>query len=576
MEFRSGNSMSHPNPPDNSADEQTASPETSSFADLLSQFEQQHHAPAPGGEALQGTVVGVTADFVFLDIGRKMEGAIPVAELRDESGHLPVSRGDVFPVTITGANSEGYYTLSKLKVERPRDWSGLEKAFAGQTAIAGVVVGAVKGGLRVDVGARAFMPASRSGARDQAELEKLVGQEIRCKIIKLDVAGEDVVVDRRAVLQEEEAQLRQARFEAFQEGQVVTGIVRSLTDFGAFVDIGGVDGLLHVTDMAWTRVGKPSEVVSPGDSIEVKILKINRDARKIALGRKQLVPDPWTLAAGKYTTGCRVRGKVVRIAEFGAFVELEPGVDGLIHISELSWSKKIRKPSEVVQAGEMVEVVVLGVNAPERRIALGLKQALGDPWEEASRRFPVGAVVEGPVSNLAKFGAFVDLGDGIEGMIHIGDISREKRLSHPKEALAVGQSVRAQVLEVDTATRRIRLGMKQLEPTTVDVYIAGHQAGEVVTGRVVDARPGSVRVELDEGVFATCAVARERGENPAGDAVARKADLSAMTAMLSARWKSGPPQAGGGAGDIRSGQILSFRIVSLDAGHKRIDLELAS
>ncbi len=567
--------MSHPNSPDPFPDERAPQPEDSSFADLLSQFEQEHHAPASPGEALQGTVVAVTADFVFFDIGRKMEGAIPAAELREPDGTIALKPGDTLPVSITGTNSEGYYTLSKLKVERPKDWSGLEKAFAEQTPIAGVVVEAVKGGLRVDVGARAFMPASRSGARDQYELEKLIGQEIRCKIIKLDVAAEDVVVDRRAVLQEEEAQARQARFDSLEEGQVVTGTVRSLTEFGAFLDIGGVDGLLHVTDMAWTRVGKPSEVVSVGDSLEVKILKVNRETRKIALGRKQLVPDPWTLAAGKYQPGQRVRGKVVRIADFGAFVELEPGVDGLIHVSEMSWSKKLRKPSDIVKTGELVEVVVLGVNPGERRIALGLKQALGDPWEEAARRYPVGSVVEGPVSNLAKFGAFVDLGDGIEGMIHIGDISREKRLAHPKDVLAVGQTVKAQVLEVDQEKRRIRLGMKQLEPTEVDEFIAGHQPGEVVSGRVVEARADSLRVELGDGVFATCPVAAPAEKRSGGEPAQGKADLSAMTAMLSARWKSGGHKGGGREGP-RSGQILSFRIVNLDAGQKRIDLELVS
>ncbi|MEK7755173.1 MAG: S1 RNA-binding domain-containing protein, partial [Acidobacteriota bacterium] len=357
------------------------------------------------------------------------------------------------------------------------------------------------------------------------------------------------------------------------EGAVVAGTVRSLTDFGAFVDLGGVDGLLHVTDLCWTRVAKPSDVLSIGQSVEVKILKIGRDSKKISLGMKQLVPDPWSLVAEKYTVGVRVHGRVVRLADFGAFVELEPGIDGMIHVSELSWSKKIRKPSDVLKIGETVEVQILGVNAGERRIALGLKQALGDPWEDAAKRYPVGSVVEGPITSLANFGAFVALGDGIEGMIHIGDISAEKRLQHPKEMLTSGQTVRAQVLEVDKQKRRVRLGMKQLEPTSADEYIAEHKVGDTVTGRVVDAGPKSMKVELGEGVFGLCRMPEKAaGRAPAAEESA--SDISSLTAMLATRWKSG---AGAGvqasSSGARAGQVRSFRILALDAAQKRIDLE---
>src|SRR5580693_5280132 len=484
-----------------------ASPDNS-FADILSEFEQQHHGPARG-QATQGTVVSITPDSVFVDIGRKIDGILPTQMFRDESGALSVKVGDRLLVTITGSDGEGSYTLSTVKVERPKDWSALEKAFAEQRPIAGVVTEMVKGGLRVDVGVPAFLPASRSGAKEQADLEKLVGQEIQCKIIKLDTADEDVVVDRRTVLEEEEKITRQKRFAELVEGAVLRGTVRSVTDFGAFVDLGGVDGLLHVTDMAWHRVGKPSDVVTAGDSIEVKILKINPEGKRVSLGLKQLAPDPWTTAAERFHTGDRVQGKVSRLADFGAFVELLPGVDGLIHISEMSWAKKVKKPSDLLKTGEMVEAVVLGVNAADRRISLGLKQALGDPWEDALKKYPVGAIAEGPVTSLTNFGCFIDLGGGIDGMIHISDITREKRLNHPREALAAGQMVRAVVLEVDRERRRIKLGIKQLEPTSADEYIAERQVGETVTGRIVEVSQNRAKIELGDGVFAECRLRQE-------------------------------------------------------------------
>jgi len=551
-----------------SLDDAAAPSEQNSFGDILSEFEQHHHGPARG-EAIPGTVVSITSDSVFVDIGRKLDGVLPVELFRGPSGELTIHVGDPLRVSITGNDGEAY-TLSTVKVERPKDWSALERAFAEGRAIGGVVTEVVKGGLRVNVGSEAFLPASRSGAKDQAEIEKLVGQEIQCKIIKLDTASEDVVVDRRVVLEQEEAEARQLK-----EGAVLRGTVRSLTDFGAFVDLGGIDGLLHVADMAWHRVAKPGDVVSPGDSIEVKILKIQPESRRISLGLKQLAPDPWTLAGERFHTGDRVTGKVSRLADFGAFVELAPGVDGLIHISEMSWAKKIKKPSDVLKTGEMVEAVVLGVNIAERRISLGLKQALGDPWEEASKKYAPGSVVEGPVTSLTNFGCFVDLGNGIEGMIHISDITGEKRLNHPREALTAGQTVRAQVLELDRERRRIKLGIKQLVPTSVDEYLTEHSVGETVTGRVVDTARGRARVELGEGIFAECRMPEE----PVAAASAERApgaDLSSLTAMLSAKWKQGGSSpAASRLEPARAGQIRSFRVVRLDPANKKIELELA-
>jgi small subunit ribosomal protein S1 len=533
-----------------------------SFGDILSKFEQSHHA---GGQSVEGTVVSVTADTVFVDIGRKMDGVLPL-----DLAH-PMKPGTKLVVSIKGRDGEGNYLLSTIKIETPRDWSGLEAAFAAKSTIMGTVAEVVKGGLRVDVGVRAFMPASRSGVREQAEMEKLVGQEIECRITKLDTASEDVVVDRRVILEERERTAKEESFGRLEEGSVIRGTVRSLTDFGAFVDLGGVDGLLHVSDMAYSRTVKPGDVVAIGDSVEVKILKINRDTRKIALGLKQLMADPWSLAPEKYKQGERIRGKVARVADFGAFVELEPGIEGLIHVSEMSWTKKNIRPDQIVKTGDMVEVVVLGVNPGERRIALGLKQALGDPWEDALKKYTVGSAVDGTVTTLAKFGAFVDLGDGVEGMIHIGDISREKRLNHPNEALKVGERIKAQVLEADKERRRFKLGIKQLQPTSIDEYIAEHKAGDPVSGRLIEVRDGRTKVELGEGVFGW---AKLSGEQPAkAEAAESKADLSTLSAMLQNKWKSG----GGGsaaAEPLRAGQVRSFKILSLDVAQKRIELEL--
>ena len=555
------------------SEDEVVSSGSSSFGDILSQFEQEQHPSGGDRQALQGVVVKVDEESVYVDVGRKIEGRVEARHFRDAAGQLTIKRGDRMLVNITGRDEEGYYSLSTVRVERPKDWSGLQLAFAEKRTIAGQVVELVKGGLRVDVGARAFLPASRSGARELADMEKLIGQEIRCRITKLDIDDEDIVVDRRVVLEEEAAGAREKVFSELHEGQVIRGTVRSLTDFGAFVDLGGVDGLLHVADMSWTRVAKPSDVVSVGNSVEVKILKLSPEARRISLGLKQLQPDPWTLALERFKPGDRVHGTVSRLTDFGAFVELAPGVDGLIHVSEMSWSKKIRKPSDVLKKGDSVDVAVLGVNAAEHRISLGLKQALGDPWEDAEKKFAPGTVVEGTVTSLQKFGAFVELGEGIEGMIHVGDISREKRITHPNELLKTGQVVRASVLEVDRGKRRLRLGMKQLEPTSADEYIAGHQVGETITGRVAEVGNGRIKVELGEGVHAVCRLERDNNSPQPVAATASRAGISELTAMLSAKWKEGKA-AEAAKEPFKPGQIRSFRILSLDPSQKRIDVEL--
>ncbi|PYX11375.1 MAG: 30S ribosomal protein S1 [Acidobacteria bacterium] len=542
-----------------------------SFGSILSQFERSHTAKAAEG-LREGTVVSVSADSVFVDIGFKTEGVLPLSEFQNDSAVKP---GDKLQVTIKGRDPEGYYQLTRSKAARPTDWAALERAFADKTTIVGTVTGVVKGGLSVDVGVRAFMPASRSGMRDAAELEKLVEQEIHCRIIKLDAADEDVVVDRRIVVEEEEQTVKDRRYSELKEGETVSGAVRSLTDYGAFVDIGGVDALLHVGDISWSRVNKPADVLSVGQQIDARVLKIDREKRRISIGMKQLQPHPWESVPGKYKIGDRVRGTVTRVTDFGAFVELEPGVEGLIHVSEMSWVKKVRKPSDLVKPGETVEVVILGVNAGEQRMSLGLKQALGDPWVDVAQMFPVGSAVDGPVVSLTKFGAFVQVAEGIEGMVHVSDISAEKRINHPQDVLKVGQSVKAQVLELDTEKHRLKLGIKQLVPNSIDEFLAEHKPGDLVSGRVVEVAGDCVLAELGEGIRATCRIAKparqehSESDQPGGD----KPDVKSLSSMLAARWKAGSVAESSTAQEVRAGQVRGFRITTLDPTAKKIEVE---
>src|SRR5438876_4443017 len=505
-----------------------------SFGSILSQFERSHTAKAAEG-LREGTVVSVSADSVFVDIGFKTEGVLLLSEFSNDSAVKP---GDKLQVTIKSRDREGYYQLTRSKAARPADWAALERAFADKTTIVGTVTGVVKGGLSVDVGVRAFMPASRSGVRDAAEMERLVEHEIRCRIVKLDAADEDVVVDRRIVVEEEEQTVKDRRYSELKEGETVSGTVRSLTDYGAFVDVGGVDALLHVGDISWSRVNKPADVLSVGQQIDARVLKIDREKRRISIGMKQLQPHPWDSVLSKYKVGDRVRGTVTRVTDFGAFVELAPGGEGLIHVSEMSWVKKVRKPSDLVKPGETVEVVILGVNAGEQRMSLGLKQALGDPWVDVAQMFPVGSAVDGPVVSLTKFGAFVQVAEGIEGMVHVSDISAEKRINHPQDVLKVGQLVKAQVLEIDTQKRRLKLGIKQLLPTSIEEYIAERREGNVVSGRVTEVAGEHARVELGEGIHGTGRIAAERPvkEKTQGEA---KADLASLSSKLMAHWKGG-------------------------------------
>jgi small subunit ribosomal protein S1 len=561
--------------PNSAAPESAPAEPVESFADIFTEYEQSHSRKRePGTQRRDGTVIAVTADSIILDIGFKTEGILSLTAFPPDK---PAKPGDKVQVTVKGRDPEGYYELTRGKIERVTDWESLKKAFDEKSTIVGMVTGVVKGGLSVDVGVRAFMPASRSGTKDAAELAKLVEQEIRCRIIKLDVDDEDVVVDRRAIAEDEERAGKERRYSELKEGDTVQGEVRSLTDYGAFVDIGGADALLHVGEISWHRVNKPSDVLSTGQQIEAKIIKIDSEKRRIAISMKQLQPHPWDAVAGKYKAGERVRGTVTRLMDFGAFVEIEPGIEGLIHISEMSWAKRVRTAGDVVKVGETVEAVILGVKPEERRLSLGLKQALGDPWVGAAEKYAPGTVIEGPVTNITKFGAFVQLTEGVEGMIHISEITAEKRINHPQEVLKSGQVVKAQVLALDTEKRLIRLSMKQLVPTGLDEYLAEHKEGDIVTGRMTEVFGAAARVELGEGVTATCRIPKTppKAEKSAEAAApSAKADLSSLGSMLQARWKSGAPADEVKPDSMRAGQIRKFRIAKLDPASKKIELEL--
>lgn len=540
-----------------------------SFGALLKEYESTHtRKPEEGAAQIEGSVLSITPEWVFVDIGFKIEGVLPIA-VRES-----LEPGDRVQVSVKGRNEDGYYALTRFKVAQPKDWAALEKAFEEKTAIPGRVMAAVKGGLRVDIGVPAFMPASRSGARDAAEMEKLVDQEIVCRITKLDTATEDVVVDRRIVVEEEARTARERRYAEVAEGEVVNGTIRSIADYGAFVDLGGVDGLLHVAEISWKRVNHPSEVLEVGQPVEVKVLKIDTEKQRISLGMKQLQPHPWDGVSQRYKLGQRVTGVVTRVADFGAFVELEPGVEGLIHVSEMAWGKKVRKASDMVKPGETVEAVILAIDAGERRMSLGLKQAFGDPWAEAARNLHPGAQVEGPIVSFMKFGAFLQIAEGVEGMIHISEISADKRLNHPSDALRIGEQVKAQVLSIDAGKRQVKLSIKRLMPTGLDEFLAEHKVGDVVTGRLLDENGGLARVELGEGILAPCRI-EPGAEEKKDSSRTGGADLSALSSMLQARWKGSSKSDSPVREPLKAGQIRSFRIAKADPATKKIELELS-
>jgi small subunit ribosomal protein S1 len=490
------------------------------YEELLEDY--SHFAPPAQGEIYEGRVLKVTDKEVIIDFGYKTEGLVPIEQFVLPDGRVTVQPGDVVDVMVDrGIEVDGYILLSHEKAVRVRAWENLEKAYRERLLVSALVLGRTKGGLTVDVGVKAFMPASQIDVRPVPNPESLIGQYVPVRILKLNRRRGNVVVSRKLAIEEEINARKAAILEALEEGAVVTGVVKSLTDYGAFIDLGGLDGLLHVSDMSYGRVNHPSELLNVGDEITVKVLKVDREKERVSLGLKQLLPDPWETAAERYPVGSRVVGRVMSITDYGAFVELEPGIEGLIHITEMTWSRRLKHPSKVVKVGDQVQAVVLSVQPAERRISLGIKQLEPDPWTTVEQRYSVGSIVEGRVRKLTDFGAFVEIEEGIDGLVHISDLSWSKRVKHSSEVLKKGQVVQAVVLHIDGANRRLSLGIKQLQPDAWETFFRSHQVGDVVRGRVTRAATFGVFVELAEGVEGLChnseipgAAERPKGEPP--------------------------------------------------------------
>ncbi len=475
-----------------------------SYEQLLEEY--SNPLPTSEGEVLQGTVLQITDAGVIVDVGLKQEGLVPLEQVSEPGGHVVVQPGDAIEVMVDRRRQsvEGYITLSHERASRIRAWDTLEKAYRENLLLSGYVVGRVKGGLSVDVGVLAFMPSTQADIRPVHNLDALVGTDIAVKVIKLNRRRDNVVVSRKAAMEEEVNVRKSALLDHIEEGALVSGTVKNLTDYGAFIDLGGIDGLLHVSDMSHGRVAHPSSVVQVGQEITVKVLKFDKDKERISLGLKQVIPDPWETIHDRYQEGLRVVGRVVSVTDYGAFVELEPGVEGLIHISEMTWSRRMKHPSKVVKVGDQVECVVLEVKPRERRVSLGIKQLEADPWTTVDQRYAIGSVVEGRVRKLSEFGAFVEIEEGIDGLVHISDLSWTKRVQHPSEVLKKGQVVQAVILNIDSANRRLSLGVKQLQPDAWETFFRSHMIGDLVHGKVSRSVSFGVFVELLPGVEGLC------------------------------------------------------------------------
>ncbi len=484
-------------------------PSMEDFATALETFEQeqaQTEAALNEEQIVTGTVLKVTPQYVLVDIGYKSEGVIPVAELQDHEGNVRVQRGDEIPVMRQpGHTEEGYINLSHEKAQRLRAWDEIEKVFNDKASVKARIIDRIKGGLTVDIlGARAFLPGSQVDLRPVRNLDGMKGQDIEVRIIKLNKKRGNVVVSRKQLLEEEQAEKRAHTLEQLHEDGIITGTVKNLTDYGAFVDLGGIDGLLHITDMSWGRLTHPRDLVQVGDQIQVKVLKFDREKQRVSLGFKQLTPDPWLDAAERYPIGAHVRGRIISVTDYGAFVELEQGIEGLVHVSEMTWSKRMKHPSKLVNIGDQVEAVVLNVNPGERRISLGLKQLESNPWESLHQKFPVGTVVEGKVRNLTDFGAFIEIEDGIDGLVHVSNLSWTKRVKHPSEVLKKGDKVKAIVLAIEPEQRRLSLGVKQLQPDVWESFFDNHRVGDVIHGKVLRLASFGAFVEIADGVEGLC------------------------------------------------------------------------
>jgi small subunit ribosomal protein S1 len=523
-------------------------------AEQMGELMDQYATPKGGhteGEMIEGRVVAVTELGVVVDLGAKFEGLVPAQEFV-ETGGIAFEPGQTIEVERLHEHKDGYVLLSHLRARRKKVWHDIEKSYREHTTLKGKVVDRIKGGLVVDIGVRAFLPASQLDLRPVHNVEAWKDLEIECRVLKLNRKRGNVVVSRRVILEGDQRAQREALAETLAEGTVLTGKVKNITDYGVFVDLGGLDGLLHVSDLAWDRVKNPSEVVKPGDELEVKILKFDKEKMRISLGRKQLLPDPWAAVPERFPVGTRLHGKVVGVTDYGAFVQVEPGIEGLVHVSEMSWSKRTKHPSKIVKVGSDVEVVVLDVKPDQRRISLGLKQTMPDPWDAVAEKYAAGTIVSGRVRNLTDFGAFVEIEEGIEGLIHVSDMSWTERVKHPSEKVKKGETVEAKVLKLDTEHRRLSLGMKQVNDIWAG-WFAEHHLNDVMRGKVTRLAEFGAFVELAEGIEGLCHISEIEERRPKGE---REKPASRMP----------KPSV------IEPGQEYDFKIIRLEPDQHKISL----
>jgi small subunit ribosomal protein S1 len=532
---------------------ESAEPETT---ETMEQLLDQFSAPqaAAEGEIFDGRVLSVTDAGVVVDVGGKFEGLVPAQEFLESGEPIQFGEGQTIEVERLHERKDGYVLLSYVRAHRRRVWERIEKSYREHTSVTGKIIERIKGGLVIDIGVRAFLPASQIELRPVHDLEGWKDRSIEVRVLKLNRKRGNVVVSRRAILEEEQKAKREELAGTLAEGSVVTGHVKNVTDYGVFVDLGGMDGLLHVSDLAWGRAPHPSSVVQPGQEIQVQILKFDKDKQRISLGRKQLLPDPWATVPERFPVGKRVTGKVVGVTDYGAFVQIEPGVEGLVHVSEMSWSKHAKHPSKIVKADDEVEVVVLEVKTGLRRISLGLKQTLPDPWEAAAQKYPVGTRVTGHIRNLAEFGAFVELEEGMEGLIHISDVSWTERIKHPSEKFKKGDAVEAKVLKVDSQNRRLSLGVKQLNDIWAN-WFAEHKIGDVIKGKVARTTDFGAFIELAEGIEGLCHVSEIEERRPKGEREKTKVARDARVNSV-----------------ISQGQEYDFKILRLEPAQRKISL----
>src|SRR5262245_42109939 len=498
------------------------SPETSNddsefsmedFGKILAEHEQTHRAEISENEVVKGRVVKITDQNVIIDVSYKSEGIVPITEFKD-GDQITVKPGDEIDVYVKQLeNSEGYVELSRADAVRMQTWDQIEAAYKRGTNIIGRVTDRIKGGLRVDIGGiQAFLPGSQVDIRPVRNLDSFRNKEIEVRVLKVNKKRGNIVLSRKTVLEEMVSGKKNETLKHLEEGIIVEGQVKNITEYGAFIDLGGLDGLLHITDMSWGRIQNPNEIFKVGESIQVKVLKFDRDKERVSLGYKQLIPDPWATTVERFPVGSRVKGKVVSLADYGAFSELEPGIEGLVHVSEMSWSKRVKHPSKLLSVGQEVEAAVLEVDSGSRRISLGIKQIEPNPWETLSQRYGIGTRIKGRVRNLTDFGAFIEIEEGIDGLVHVSDISWTKRIKHSSEALKKNQEVEAVITAIDVDNRRLSLSIKDLEPNAWDRFFDTHRLGDVITGKVTRFANFGAFVEIEEGIEGLCHVS-ELSEN---------------------------------------------------------------